>query len=286
MKSKLDHIWGEQPSTGANPQLEQQVNQIDNRLTSLSNIAAKTNIDNTFTTHQTIQGYVKNSAGLYKDGTTQNIVSIKNQSSKEANIIFIQDSTGFRNYCNFHIKHRYGNQTDAQAISLFSIETRNTDVGIFIGAESNKISFKNETTLDNVKTPTGNLQAANKAYVDSKVPEWTILKNQTLNFKTTNLQWNAPDAFNEPGIYEFRIEITNGNFNYIVNAELPIADVTKTYTNGLNFYEYQVSTTNTIQALPDTAICFFYNNKWIRIAKYGQNHPEANTTIKIFYRKK
>lgn len=123
------------------------------------------NADNNFSTSQTIRGHL-NSNGLYKNGSSQNIVQIKNQTAKNANVLFEQPNAGYRNHCSFNINHKYSNTPET---TLFSIITKNTSQGVFFQCENNQLSFENDTIIDNVATPTSDKQVANKKYVDNAV---------------------------------------------------------------------------------------------------------------------
>lgn len=57
MKRKLDHIWGNSSGNAADiTALQAQVAAMNTKLTNVANIAAKTNLTNTFTTNQNING--------------------------------------------------------------------------------------------------------------------------------------------------------------------------------------------------------------------------------------
>lgn len=282
-KTNLDSLNPIGGGGGAvDPNLQNQVNQIDNRLTSLSNIAAKTNLSNTFTTHQIIQGYVKNSAGLYKEGIQQTLSTVKSQSGKSMDLMFIQNSTGFRNWCTMNIKFRYGDQTDSQAITLLKIESHNTDTGMFMQCEGNKLSFITEHQIANVKNPVNPADAANKRYVDETIGQFIDLENWTGNFKTTSLVWTKNSQFSRPGKFEFIINIKNGNNNYQFNTLLELFDVTHTYyLGGIDYYPADVAG---VKPKADSGCYFVYENKALKIGKWGNNQPGDNTQIKIRYR--
>lgn len=281
MKTKLDHIYGN--TGGAN---QQELEALKNQVTSLSNIAAKTNLANVFTTHQTIRGYVKESAGLYKDGQSQPIATMKHQSQKDFFINFIQDSAGFRNYSNLNIRHRYGNQNDSQYVTLFQLQFRDTGTGAFIACEGNKLSFINETSIINVANPTANNHVANKAYVDSKaVPNFTLLQNWTGAFKDANLTWTKTQEFATAGNYEFLITVKNGDWSYIYNQILNIENLTKQVNGASCWFNYANKNAAAIQTAPNSGFWLNYDNKKISICKFGTNQPQANTSVNIYYRK-
>lgn len=287
MKMKMDHFYGEQAgaSTDLTP-IQNEINTLKQTVTNLGNITAKTNLANVFTTHQTINGYVKESTGFYKDGQSQPIATMKHQSQKDFFINFIQDTQGFRNYCNFNIRHRYGNQTDAQYTNLFQIQFRDTGTGAFITCENNKLTFGNATTIDGIATPTANNHAANKQYVDSKsVPNFTLLQEWTGNFKTTEIAWTKSAQFSTAGIYEFIVSITNGNFTYTISQFLNIIDVTKTCMGGEQQMQWTNNTIHPSQQASNGGVWLWYSNKKIGIGKVGDNQPQANTSVKIYYRK-
>lgn len=168
--TRLFSLYGE---TNSLEQIKSKIREIENTLNNLPEIPqlpdlrnyAVKNADNNFTTSQTIQGHL-NSNGLYKVGARQNIVQIKNQGAKEASIVFEQNNAGFRNYSYFNIMHKYSNTNE---VKLFSLYTKNTNEGIFMLCENNKLTFENDTTIDNIATPTTDKQAATKKYVDDKV---------------------------------------------------------------------------------------------------------------------
>lgn len=136
---KLNYIKG--PKTASLADLTALKNKVDN----LANIAAKTNIENNFTTNQTINGYIKNSNGFYKEANLLTALTIKNQREKSIDNWFIQDSVGFRNYCNVNFKHKFGNQADSAGILLFQMSFHNANEGVFLLCENNKMEFINKT---------------------------------------------------------------------------------------------------------------------------------------------
>lgn len=171
------------------------------------------NADNNFSTSQTIQGHL-NSLGLYKNGTSQNIVQIKNQSEKHANILFEQNKTGYRNHCFFNINHKYSNTSE---VRLFSIITKNTGEGTFFFCESNKLTFENDTTIDNVATPTSDKQAATKKYVDDAIANSggnVDLSNVVKTNESANLQGVLYFFGNEQGVVGFAGKAQYSNASY------------------------------------------------------------------------
>lgn len=178
MKYKMDHIWGNSETNTVDiTALENKVNAVEakttaletkataietkannnetnitntrNTLNNLSTIAAKTNIANTFTANQTINGFIINSNGYYKDANFQSVSTLKLQGEKTMSFDFIQQTAGFRNYCNIALRHKYGNQTDAQYTTLFKLTTKNTNEGIDIAVEADKINFPTKTVISN-----------------------------------------------------------------------------------------------------------------------------------------
>lgn len=156
MKLKLDHIYG---NTSSNVDLTQINNKIsaieakntqqDTQITNLSNIAAKTNISNTFTGNQTINGSILGSNGFYSTQAAQTIGIISRQTEKSFNFDFIQGSAGYRNYCNIQIRHKYANQADREYVTLFKLYLKNTNEGVFMTCENDKLGFERKTTISN-----------------------------------------------------------------------------------------------------------------------------------------
>lgn len=201
-------------------QLRIKINEIENTLNNLPEIPdlpdlskyAVKNADNNFTTSQTIQGHL-NSLGLYKNGSSQNIVQVKNQSEKHANVLFEQPKTGYRNHCFFNITHKYSNSAD---VRLFSIITKNTGEGTFLFCENNKLTFENDTTIDNIATPTTDKQAATKKYVDDKVASIPSvdLSNVVKTNESANLEGQLYFFGNEQGVVGFAGKAQYSNESY------------------------------------------------------------------------
>lgn len=188
---------------------------VETRLTNLSNVAVKNNIENTFATHQVINGFVKSSLGLYKDAASATILTLKNQGEKKQFIDFIQNTNqGFRNYCNFGIRIKYGNQNDNQYSTVFNIQTRNTGAGIFITAESNKINFTSETKVSGILTPTDATDAANKKYVDDAI---------------ANINIQAPSDSKKYKIIDITADVINSIDQETIIIPYETLDVTKFY---------------------------------------------------------
>lgn len=219
--TRLFSLYGE---TNSLEQIKSKIREIENTLNNLPEIPqlpdlrnyAVKNADNNFTTSQTIQGHL-NSNGLYKVGARQNIVQIKNQGAKEASIVFEQNNAGFRNYSYFNIMHKYSNTNE---VKLFSLYTKNTNEGIFMLCENNKLTFENDTTIDNIATPTTDKQAATKKYVDDKVasiptPPQVDLSNVVKTNESANLAAQLYFFGNDNGVVGFAGRAQYSNASYV-----------------------------------------------------------------------
>lgn len=184
---------------------------------------------NTFSENQTINGFLINN-GLYKEGSDQQLAYIKNQGEKNIDILFEQQNAGFRNFCNLNIKHKYSN---TNATTLFQIQTKNTNEGIFLACENNKFNFVSPTTITNVNTPTNDDHAANKQYVDNAIaniptpPAIDLTqyakKAEDNNFVNQSIKDNTPYLsfrhFADGSRYGYIGNETINNQNVVVNAE-------------------------------------------------------------------
>lgn len=162
-------------------QIDSQVNTINGEITTINNgvndltTKVETNTNSINTINNNTPNYVvKNATNTI---TTDNFLNKSNNGSlslvkmnwraqKTLSYDYIQDSGSFRNYITHKITLKHLNNPIS---TLFVLETRNTNQGVFIGCENNLLTFMNGTTINNVATPTSDNQCANKAYVDSQI---------------------------------------------------------------------------------------------------------------------
>lgn len=259
MKQKLDHIWGnvENTTSGDITALQTQVTNIDTRLTSLSNVAAKTNVDNNFSTTQTVRGTIKSTDNVRVEKGDKKIV---------------METFDYSNKNYSRIVFQVGNA------NRFIIQHNNTDnVTQMIGSEVNM----------SVPTPTSNNHPTTKLYVDNKIADsftTSEIVSWTGNMETTNLTWNKTNNFTATGTYVFTITIkVNDKRNYITES-IKIDDLTKVYISNVKLMGYGIDVSNSIQTIPTKGLSLVYDNKNIKLVKYGTGHP-TNAEIKIFYKK-
>ena len=162
-------------------QVDSKVDTINSEITTINNgvndltTKVETNTNSINTINNNTPNYVvKNATNTI---TTDNFLNKSNNGSlslvkmnwraqKTLSYDYIQDSGSFRNYITHKITLKHLNNPIS---TLFVLETRNTNQGVFIGCENNLLTFMNGTTINNVATPTSDNQCANKAYVDSQI---------------------------------------------------------------------------------------------------------------------
>lgn len=180
------------------------------------------------TGNQTINGtktftspvIINNSKYLQRDGNTLVLLELTHQGEKTAALDFIQPEAGFRNYSN--IVFRIKNGRSSNFVELLKIQSRNTNDGLYIKAEADKITFNDPTKITNIQNPTADGDAVNKAYVDSKLnTQWLTMVNKTQNNVSTREEtWNVPtDFWTTNSEYDVLVEIMseadkNQTFNF------------------------------------------------------------------------
>lgn len=256
MKTKLDHIYGI-TGTGDITALQNQVNTIntnvtnmDNRLTSLSNIAAKTNVANTFTSNQTINGQVKADSFKIESSNKRIVTEMLDYNNKKYGRIVFQDGGNNR----LIIQHNF-----------------NDNVNELIGGNVR------------VGTPSDNSDIANKQYVDNKFLGDELL-TWTGNIQTTELTWNRASQFSSGGTYFLIARIKANNKHSFIYEMFKIDSQNDTAIGNVNLMNYENLTTSSIQTLPTASLCLAYEGGRIRIIRYGSGHP-TNAEIKVFFRK-
>lgn len=257
MTTQLDHLYSNGGGSGDITALENKVQQIDTRLTSLSNVAAKNNVDNNFSTSQTVRGTIKSTDNIRVERGDKKIV-LEN---------FDYNS---KNYS--RIAFQVGNNN-----RLLIQHNNNDNITQFIGSEINM----------SVPDPTNAKHPANKQWVEAQITNaftTSELISWTGNMQTTDLTWNKSGNFSEAGTYAFTVRVkANDKTNYITET-INIDNLTKTYISSVKFMDYGKDISNDIQSLPDKALSLVYKNKNIKLVKYGNGHP-TNAEVKIFFKK-
>lgn len=249
MITNLDNIDNRSGAGGNSSALEQRIQAVENRVTSLSNVAAKTNLNNTFTASQNFnQGFNTSTASI----------TLGNQ---------IYAGTG------------------AAVVSLTPEDATNKTLK-FSGVSGKgrfDLNMNNMSKIMNLPTPTTDNEAATKAYVDTKAPGWTELQNWTGNFKTTSLEWTNTLQFGE---LEFNVIVSKDGVKYPLSFKVKTEAANNKFTSPLGLFQYGTSH-NPQTTLSSVANGFFlhYNGTKINIIKVGNTQPEASTNVLIRYRK-
>lgn len=192
MKMKLDHIWGNVESGSS-----ADITAIQNQLNSLSQIAAKTNLDNRFTTNQTIPSVIITGA----------------------------------------------------------IDANN--------------------------------KAATKNYVDDKF-SYVALETWTGNINGTNLSWTKNNEFNTNGTghYEFHIRMLINNQYIYFTEKFKLDNLSGTWIGPVHWFKLGAIDSSAIQSSAETGFSFVYQNKAVKLVKYGSGFPTAtNSVVAIFWKK-
>ncbi len=149
---------------------------IRNNTPSLSGVVQTTG-NQTISGTKTFNSSIELGNNTYLTKTTNDtllLATIINQGQKYVDILFQQPTNGFRNYCNINLKVKNG--SNGTPTTVFSLQTRDTNAGVYATCEGDKFSFTNPTKVSNVATPTNDDDAANKGYVDSRagatLPSW------------------------------------------------------------------------------------------------------------------
>lgn len=247
MITKLDHLYGASADIA---NLQNEVNQLNTRLTTLDSNVAKTGTANTFTANQTVNGQLQ--ANSFKMETSnKRIVSefLDYQNKKYGRIVF-QDGDQNR----LILQHNF---TD--------------NINELLGSNLR------------VSNPTHNMDIANKEYVDNKFLGDEIV-TWTGNIQTTELTWNRSAQFGSGGTYFLICRIkANDKYSFIYEM-FKIDNQNDTAIGNVNTINYSNTTSNAIQPIPSTALCLVLEGGRIRIIRYGNGHP-TNAEIKVFFKK-
>lgn len=195
---KLKSIWKDEDKAKINDiknqiaQLQTTINALQTQLTTLNNEAVKLSgnqsIDGIKTFNSSLQ--LANNTYLAKGGERLPLATLVAQGQKAIDILFVQPTTGYRNYCHINLKVKNGN--DANAMTVFTLQTRDTNAGVYATCEGNKFLFLNPTLVGGIQTPIGNNDAANKSYVDAiktKIKEMASTSNDFASFKSKVGAW-------------------------------------------------------------------------------------------------
>lgn len=139
MKMKLDHIWGNVESGSS-----ADITAIQNQLNSLSQIAAKTNLDNRFTTNQTVPSVTITGAI-----DANNKAATKNYVDEKFNLVVLQTWNGNMQTTNMTWTKNTEFNDNGSGIYMFQIKiTANNKSNVF--TEVFKITNLADTYIGNV----------------------------------------------------------------------------------------------------------------------------------------
>lgn len=173
IQNNITTLQNEQTSTG-------------NQLNTLSGEAVKITgaqtIDGTKTLNTSLQ--LANNTYLAKGGTRLSLATLVAQGQKTLDILFVQPTAGYRNYCDINLNVKNG--SNATVITVFTLQTRDTNAGVYARCEGDKFIFSNPTLVGGIQAPVGNNDAANKLYVDAiktKIKEIAGVSTDFADFK-------------------------------------------------------------------------------------------------------
>lgn len=126
-----------------------------------SDLTALENIVNTKANADDLNNY------LLKQNTSDTTVVIETQGQAYFNFNKIQPTAGFRNYTGIKLNVKHGSTAPLE--EAFKIYVKNSNDGVFMTCENDKLSFDNATTINNIANPTNANEAANKDYVDNAI---------------------------------------------------------------------------------------------------------------------
>lgn len=218
MATKLDHIYG----------VGGQIGNLGNRLTSLENNAAKKNEANNFTQPQTLPNL-----NLKTNGNEAKFIDIRNGSTRvsfigkgsasnnditvsasDGNVVLDMPNAKVAKIKNpeftTHVRAGFGGNTvefTPDGNSTKTLKFKKTNFGKF------NLDLDNDCKIINVPNPTANNDVANKAYVDSKHPQWTLVgEYSNQNFRTKDTYWTS-NVFDAVGKYELMMWIKQRSDN-------------------------------------------------------------------------
>lgn len=246
MKTKLDHIYG---SVGGNTtQLENQVNALNTKVTNLSNIAAKTNLNNTFTANQIFNGGFEIGQGRTTTFATN-----------------IEMGVG------------------GGIVNMTSEDASNKQIR-FSGVPNKgrlDLNMNNVSKIINLPAPTNAKDAVTKEYVDGKSGGWVNLIDWTGNFKTQALEWTKTLT---TGNMRFLVNLTYQNVRYSFSFIISVPNATHKWTSPIALFPYgQTQDATTIINSVTNGFFLHYDGTKIKVIKIGQNQPETSTTLNIGY---
>lgn len=160
-------VENEQLETKLDTKIEANKTSIDTINQSLVNVAF-VNKKNRFNTDQAVNGYIDSYKGFWWQGANLRLGTLKYQTTKQISFMFIQDkNVGYRNFSGFALQHKISTQADADAITFFKVELRNTITTM--NCWGNYLEFEELTRIGKVDTPTNDNDVANKKYVDDAI---------------------------------------------------------------------------------------------------------------------
>lgn len=126
-------------------------------------------------------------------------------------------------------------------------------------------------------------KAATKGYVDGKL-ELRPLQTWSGNMQTTNLEWTKTSEFSQSGIYAIQVKITANNKSNYFNEIIKIDDLAGTWISPIHLIDYGQDNSAAVQTMSTKGIAFVYQNKKVKLVKYGTGHP-TTASITILYNK-
>lgn len=195
---KLKSIWKDEDKAKINDlktqiaNLQTIINALQTQLNTLNNEAVKLsgnqNINGIKTFNSSLE--LGNNVYLAKGGESLKLATLVAQNQKSIDVLFVQPNSGFRNYCDINLKVKNG--TNSNILTVFSLQTRDTNAGVYATCEGNKFIFSNPTLIGGIQTPVGNNDGANKQYVDAiktKIKEMVSTSSDFAAFKTKVGGW-------------------------------------------------------------------------------------------------
>lgn len=142
--------------------------------------------------------------------------------------------------------------------------------------------------IENLGAPANNNDAARKAYVDSRTPQFTELLTWTGNLATTDLTFSKASSFSSTGIYDFVIQMKylGKVFNHSLTMNLD--SFGKDNISGV-WHFVNNTTSNSIANLNTLTTAFsllITTGKAVKIIRYGTQHNATDSSIKIMFRKR
>lgn len=215
--TEIKKIWDYMDDNeGLLKKFEELYNQLHSEITALdgkveANKAMFANVafinkKNRFNTDQAINGYIDSYKGFWWQGANLRLGTLKYQTTKQISFMFIQDkNVGYRNFSGFALQHKISTQADADAITFFKVELRNTITTM--NCWGNYLEFEELTRIGKVDTPTSDNDVATKKYVDDMIASGgnavdlsTVAKTDAENvFESNNTFRVIPQVKEEDG---------------------------------------------------------------------------------------